>query len=322
MKSAGTVTVGTGMQIAYERYGDEGAPPLFMIHGFGVQLTAWNPDLLAMLVDRGLQLIVFDNRDIGLSTHLDGAGPIDVMDLLSGRSGPPPYLLADMAEDTAGLMDALGFQSAHVLGVSLGGMIAQSLAIDHPARVRSLTSIMSTPAPSVGGATAEAAQALLSPPPATREEARERSLRISAVIGSPDYARDEDWIRTASRTAWDRNNDAVGTTRQLAAVTLSPDRRPGLVSLTVPTLVVHGAADPLIQVDGGRETAAAIPGAELMVLPGMGHDLPRALWARVVDAIAALVHRAEQAVKRDHPETHKYARWGRLLNRGTTGGTQ
>jgi len=312
------------MHIAYERYGDDGDPPLLMVSGFGVQLTAWNPDLVSMLVDRGLQLIVFDNRDVGLSTHLDELGPIDAMALMAGQV-IAPYLLSDMADDAAGLLDALGFASAHILGVSLGGMIAQSLAIEHPSRVRSLTSIMSTPAFGVGAGTPTAAQALLSPPARTREDAVTRSLGIAAVIGSTAYERDEAWIREAVGIAWGRNNDPGGTTRQLAAVVLSPDRRPGLAEVSLPALVVHGELDPLIQVEGGRETAAAIPEAELMVLPGMGHDIPRALWETVVDAVVALVHRAEgtaQPAERSHPETNKHARWGRLLNRESNGGTE
>lgn len=318
--TARTVDVGTGMRIAYERHGDEQDPPLLMVHGFGVQLTGWNPDLLRMLVDRGLQVIVFDNRDVGLSTHLDAAGPIDAMALMTGRVTSAPYLLSDMADDAAGLLDALGFASAHVLGVSLGGMIAQSLAIGHPVRVRSLTSIMSTPSAGVGSATPAAGQALLAPPATTREGAVQRSLGIAAVIGSPAYTRDEDWIRASVGMAWDRSNDPVGVGRQLAAIRLSPDRRPALGGLDVPALVVHGEADPLIQVGGGLATAAAIPGAELMVLPGMGHDIPRALWETVVDAVVALARRAEpgqpeqQPAENGHPETHRHARWGRLLD--------
>jgi len=324
MKPDQTVTVGTGMQIAYQRYGDEGDPPLLMVNGFGVQLTAWNPDLLQMLVDRGLQLIVFDNRDVGLSTHLDQAGAVDVMALMSGQA-TAPYLLSDMAADAAGLLESLGFHSAHLLGVSLGGMIAQSLAIEHPDRVRSLTSIMSTPDFGVGAATPEAGEALLSPAATTLQGAVDRSLRLAAVIGSQVYERDEEWIRQAVGLAWDRGNDPIGTGRQLAAVVLSPDRRPGLASVTVPTLVVHGEVDPLIQVDGGRATADAIAGSELLVLPGMAHDIPRALWATVVDAVVALVHRAESArppLRNNHPDTHKHARWGRLSTPQADRGTE
>ncbi|MBA3251994.1 MAG: alpha/beta hydrolase [Geodermatophilaceae bacterium] len=304
-----TVRVATGMEIAYERTGDPQAPSLLMVHGFGVQLTGWNPDLLRMLCDGGVQLIVFDNRDVGLSTQLSEVGPIDPIAVLTGQVAAP-YLLADMAADTAGLIEALELDSTHVLGVSLGGMIAQQLAIDHPERVRSLISMMSTPHMSLSPATPEAAAAMLQPPAATREAALDRSAAIATVTGSKEYERDEAWIRTASALAWDRNNDATGVTRQFAAITLSPDRRAGLAGLQIPSLVVHGEVDPLIGVAGGRATAEAIPGAELLVIPGMGHDLPRAVWREVVDAVLALVHRAERA--RWIPKTHEHARWGRL----------
>lgn len=304
-----TVRVATGMEIAYERTGDPQAPPLLMVHGFGVQLTGWNPDLLQMLCDGGVQLIVFDNRDVGLSTQLSDVGPIDPMAVMTGQVAAP-YLLADMAADTAGLLDALELDSAHLLGVSLGGMIAQQLAIDRPERVRSLTSMMSTPDMSLAATTPEAAAAMLSAPAPNREDALERSVAIATVTGSREYERDEAWIRTASALAWDRNHDANGVTRQFAAITQSPDRRPGLAGLQLPTLVVHGEADPLISVAGGRATAEAIPGAELLAIPGMGHDLPRAVWREVVDAVLALVHRAERT--RTIPKTHEHARWGRL----------
>lgn len=304
-----TVRVGPDIEITYEVLGDPQAPPLVMVHGFGVQLTAWNPDLMRMLTDGGVQLVLFDNRDVGLSTQLSAAGPIDPIAAMTGQVRAP-YLLADMAADTAGLIEGLGFGSAHVLGVSLGGMIAQQLAIDTPDHVRSLISMMSTPHMSLSPATPEATAAMLSPPALTREAALERSVAISAVTGSKRYERDVDWIRTASGLAWDRNHDATGVTRQFAAISQSPDRREGLAEVRVPTLVIHGENDPLIHVDGGRETAAAIPGAELMVIEGMGHDLPRAVWPEVVDAILALVHRAERA--RSIPRTHVHARWGRL----------
>lgn len=303
------------MEIAYERTGDPQAPPLLMVHGFGVQLTGWHPDLLAMLRDGGVQLIVFDNRDVGLSSQLSEVGPIDPLAVMTGRA-TAPYLLSDMAADTAGLIETLDLESAHVLGVSLGGMIAQQLAIDHPECVRSLISMMSTPNMGLAATTPEAAAAMLQPAAATREGALERSVGLAGVTGSKVYARDEDWIRTASARAWDRNSDATGVTRQFAAITLSPDRAPGLAGLRVPALVVHGEDDPLISVAGGRATAATIPGAELLVVPGMAHDLPRPVWPEVVDAVLALVHRAERA--RSIPRTDRHARWGRLAT-GTDG---
>lgn len=328
MTAGRTVRVFTGMDIAYATYGAETDPPLLMIHGFGVQLTGWNPELLRMLTDRGLRLVVFDNRDVGLSTHIDAAGPIDPMAVVLRQLPSVPYLLSDMAADTVGLMDELGLASAHVLGVSLGGMIAQQLAIDHPERVRSLTSMLSTPDIGIAEAQPRAAQALLSPVAATREGAMDRSAAIAAVIGSQVYERDEVWARAASGLAWDRNNDATGVGRQFAAIRYSPDRRPGLAGLRVPSLVIHGEVDPLIPVAGGLATAQAIPGAELIVVPGMAHDIPRAVWTEVVDAVAGLVHRAEafhddgaqqdggaeQDAQRgrSHPATHGHTRWGRL----------
>ncbi|MGI8532869.1 MAG: alpha/beta fold hydrolase [Geodermatophilaceae bacterium] len=315
MTRSRTVTVGSGLEIAYERYGSGNDPVLLMVHGFGVQLTGWNPELLAMLLQRNLQLVVLDNRDVGLSTHLDQVGAIDPMAVVSGAVTEPPYRLSDMAADTVGLLDALDLDSVHLLGVSLGGMVAQQLTIDAPGRVRSLTSMLSTPDMSLGSATPAAAMALLAPPASTREQAMDRSAGIAAVIGSPEMERDEAWSREAAGVAWDRNNDPAGVTRQFAAIRLSPDRRPGLATLDVPALVIHGAADPLIQLDGGVATAQAIPGAQLMVIPGMGHDLPRAVWSQVVDAIAGLVHRVEfgrEPAAVGHPDTHEHARWGRL----------
>ncbi len=307
------------VEIEYEVRGE--GEPLLLVMGIGAQLIFWDDALVDRFVAGGFQVIRFDHRDIGLSTRLDHLPvprPARVMGRsLLGLKIDAPYTLSDMAHDVIGLLDHLGIDRAHVVGMSMGGMVAQHLAIEHPHRVRSLTSIMSTPAYGVGAATPAAGQALLSRPASTREGAVERSLGISTVIGSPAYRRDEDWIREAVGIAWDRSNDPVGATRQLAAVVLSPDRRPALTDLTVPTLVVHGEVDPLIQVDGGRETAAAIPAAELMVLPGMGHDLPRALWVTVVDAVVALVHRAEETgmpPDPSYPKTDRHARWGRLLD--------
>lgn len=290
-----TVSLGTGIDLCYQRYGAPSDPPLLLVAGLGAQLSSWHPDLLQELAGQRLQLIVFDNRDIGRSTHLDAAGPVDAVALMAGRLHTAPYLLADMADDAVGLLDALGIESAHMLGVSMGGMIAQSIAIEHPERVRSLISMLSTPAAGVGAATAEAGQALLAPAARTREEAIERSLQGAVIIGSPGYERDEGWIRDSAGRAWDRDSDRVGVSRQLAAIRLSPDRRPALAQVRVPVLVIHGDADPLVQVDGGRQTAAAVPDAQLLLIPGMGHDLPRAVWPQVVAAVTDLIRQAEGA---------------------------
>jgi len=205
--------------------------------------------------------------------------------LLRGRKTAVPYTLMDMADGTAGLLDALALESAHVVGMSMGGMIAQQLAISHPHRVRSLTSIMSTPSRRVGKARRKAQWVLLLPQPTNQEAAAERALRVYRVIGSPGYPLDERRVADVARRSFARGNNPAGVARQYAAIVVSPDRSPGLRTLTVPTLVLHGADDPLIRVDGGRATAGAVPGARLVVFPGMGHDLPQQLWPQLVGEI-------------------------------------
>src|SRR3954454_6890915 len=287
------------IEIAYESFGDAAAPPVLLVMGLGTQMVGWREDFCRALADRGLRVVRFDNRDSGLSTHLDDAPPPDVMAALGGDHSSASYTLSDMAGDTVALLDGLGIDSAHVVGASMGGMIAQTVAIEHPARVRSLTSIMSTTGhPQVGQATPEALTALLSPPAQSREEAIARTVGIFRVIGSPGYERDEDDLRERTGLAYDRAYDPDGVSRQLVAVLASGDRTDALRSLEVPALVIHGADDPLVEVSGARATAAAIAGAELVVIDGMGHDLPRALWPQVVDRIARLVARAERQVAR------------------------
>jgi pimeloyl-ACP methyl ester carboxylesterase len=281
-----------GIEIAYEALGDRADPPLLMIHGLSRQLIDWRDDLLAALVARGLRVIRFDNRDAGESTHMHEAGSAD---LAAAAAGNAPYRLSDMAADCAGLLDALGIESAHVAGVSLGGMIAQTLAIEHPDRVRSLTSIMSTTgAPGVGEPSPAAREVLVSPPARDVEDAVRLRLESQRVIGSPGFDRDEEWIAENARRAYERAFDPPGVGRQLAAIIASGDRTGGLRELDVPTLVLHGEDDPLIGISGGRATAAAIPGAELVTIPGMGHDLPVGVYDRLVGGIAALVERVER----------------------------
>jgi pimeloyl-ACP methyl ester carboxylesterase len=282
------------IDIAFERFGDPLAPPVLLIMGLGTQMLGWPDGFCATLADRGMHVIRFDNRDIGLSTHMTNAPAPDVGAALTGDSSSASYKLSDMAVDTVGLLDALELLSAHVVGASMGGMIAQTVAIEHPDRVRSLTSIMSsTGDPSVGQATRPAMAALLSPPAASREQAIERTLAIVRVIGSPGFALDEAEIRRRTGLAYDRSNDPVGVARQLVAIAASGDRTAALRGVAAPTLVVHGADDPLVDVSGGRATARAIAGAELVVFDGMGHDLPRALWAELSRRIGELVERAD-----------------------------
>ncbi|GAA1823322.1 alpha/beta fold hydrolase [Microlunatus capsulatus] len=298
MSESGEVPAGTadGIRIVYETFGDPADPPVLLVMGLGAQLLAWREGFCAALVERGLFVVRYDNRDIGLSTHLDGAPRPDFGALLAGDPSSASYTLSDMADDAVRLLDHLGLAAAHVVGASLGGMIAQTLTVDHPERVLSLTSIMSTTGDrSVGRATEAATATLLAPPVSSREEALERSVVSARVLGSPGYPADPDEVRRRAGEGWDRDHDPAGVGRQLAAIYASGDRTARLADVAVPTLVLHGADDPLIDVSGGRATAAAVPGAELVVLDGMGHDLPEALWPQVVDAVDALVRRAGSA---------------------------
>jgi pimeloyl-ACP methyl ester carboxylesterase len=283
-----------GIALAYESFGDPAAPPVLLVMGLGTQMVGWREDFCTLLAARGLRVIRFDNRDVGLSTHLQDAAPADVNAALAGDTSSASYTLSDMAGDTVALLDELGLESAHLVGASMGGMIAQTVALEHPRRVRSLTSIMSSTGDSAAGQPTPAAlSALLSPPAGSREEALERAVEIYGVIGSPDYELDEADVRERTGVAYDRAYDPAGVARQLVAVLASGDRTDALRSLSLPALVIHGAQDPLVDVSGAHATAAAIADAELVVMEGMGHDLPRELWPELVARIGALVERAE-----------------------------
>ncbi|GIH26135.1 alpha/beta hydrolase [Acrocarpospora phusangensis] len=277
-----------GIELEYEVFGT--GRPLLLIMGLGMQMVAWDEEFIDLLVAAGHQVVRFDNRDIGLSTHLDG--PADLMAAMAGDPSAVRYTLEDMAVDTAGLMDTLGWESAHVAGVSMGGMIAQTLAIAAPERVRSLTSIMSTPGLALAPATEAAMGALMSAPARNREEAIERAFEVFRVIGSPGYPSEPDRIARVAGLSYDRCYDPAGSARQLIAIVAAPDRTERLRELSVPTLVMHGDDDPLITPPGGVATADAVPGAKLLTFPGMGHDLPRPLWPEFVAAITELTGRA------------------------------
>lgn len=279
-----------GVSIEYDTIGDTADPAVLLIMGFTAQMTAWDAEFCRMLADRGHLVVRFDNRDCGLSTKSEGEPP-DVMALMMAvLQGTPvteevPYTLSDMARDGLAVLDDLGIGRAHVVGASMGGMIAQQMAIEHPGRVLSLTSIMSTTgAADVGQGTQEAMTALLTPPPTERDAVIERGVELGRVICGPLY--DEDVARQRFAEAYDRCFHPAGAPFQLAAITKTGDRTAALECLDVPTLVIHGKADPLIQPSGGEATAAAVPGARLLMLDQMGHDLPRPLWPEIVGAIA------------------------------------
>jgi pimeloyl-ACP methyl ester carboxylesterase len=282
-----------GIDIRYETVGDPADPALLLVMGLGAQLIDWPREFCEQLAARGLYVILFDNRDAGLSTALDELGVPDIPALLRGDRSAAPYLIADLAADTAALLAELGIERAHVVGVSMGGMIAQQLTIDHPELVASLCSIMSNTGDRVAGrATPEAAAALFRPPVAGRDANLAAMVESARLIGSPAYPLDDDERLRRATVKYERSHRPEGRTRQYAAIVASPDRTPALAKVAVPALVIHGEADPLITVSGGRATAAAIPGAELLVLPGMGHDLPQPLWPRMIDAIMANIARA------------------------------
>jgi pimeloyl-ACP methyl ester carboxylesterase len=282
-----------GIELEYETFGERADPALLLVMGLGGQLISWEEAFCRRLADRGRFVIRYDNRDVGLSTHLDGV-TVDMAGIMAAmaagdRSKLPPvsYLLRDLAADGIGLLDHLGIDRAHIVGMSMGGMIVQTMAIEHPDRVLTMTSIMSnTGDPTVGMPTPEAMATLLTPPPTEREAFLESSVANWKVIGSPRY-HDPDRIRERAAAAYDRAFYPEGVGRQLAAVIASGDRTASLRQLRIPTLVIHGRADTLVQLSGGEATAAAIPGANLLVCNDMGHDLPKPLWPLYVDAITS-----------------------------------
>ncbi len=285
-----------GIRIEYEEFGDRTAPPLLLIMGLGAQMILWHEEFCQQLAARGFRVIRFDNRDVGQSSWLDHLGVPDIMAVMTAALArqpiTSPYLLRDMAADTAGLLDGLHIDKAHVVGASMGGMIAQSVAMDFPARVRTLTSIMSsTGNPDLPQAKPEAMAVLLAPPPTGRAEAIERAVTVFRTIGSPGFPFDEADVRDRAARSFDRGFNPAGVVRQLVAIVASGNRKEALHSVRVPTLVIHGKDDPLVPLPAGEDTATAIPGAELLAIPGMGHDLPRPIWPQVIDAITRLAAR-------------------------------
>jgi pimeloyl-ACP methyl ester carboxylesterase len=289
-----------GIEIEYRTYGETSARPLLLLRGLGTQLIQWEPEFCQRLADAGHYLVIFDNRDVGLSTHFESAGVPKLAELMqavqSGADPGAPYGIEDMADDTIGLMDALELKDAHVAGISMGGMIAQVTAFRHPARVRSLISIMSsTGNPDLPPAKPEAMAVLVTPPPPEREAYIEHSVKVQRTIGSPGFEFDEAGVREMAGRVYDRAFDPGGVARQMAAVVASGNRKAALASIRAPTLVIHGTDDPLIPLPGGHDTAEAIPGAGILEIPGMGHDVPRGAWDALVDAIADHTGKADRS---------------------------
>jgi pimeloyl-ACP methyl ester carboxylesterase len=285
-----------GIELCYQEMGDPEGEPLLLVMGLATQMIAWDEEFCGMLAERGFRVVRFDNRDIGRSSRISSAGVPNLLDMTIGRSATAPYLLRDMATDVVGLMDHLGIESAHLVGASMGGMIVQSVAIEHQQRVRSMVSIMSTTGSRrVGHPSYRTFGLLLGKPPRDREAAIERAVKTFKTIGSPGYPFEEERIREIAGRSFDRGHSSAGIARQLHAITASGDRTAGLRELEVPALVIHGKNDVLVNPSGGRATAKAIPGARLKMIDGMGHDLPRALWPTFVEEITANAARAPQA---------------------------
>ncbi|HEY3471005.1 MAG TPA: alpha/beta hydrolase [Amycolatopsis sp.] len=284
-----------GLELEYDTFGEPADPPLVLVMGLGAQMITWEDDFCELLAGRGFFVVRYDNRDVGLSTWLDHLPAPDLAALAAGDLTTAPYTLSDMADDAVGLFDALGIDRAHMVGASMGGMIVQQLAIDHPDRLLSVTSIMSTTGdPAVGQAEPWALALLTRPPASTREQALADSVEGYRRLGSPGYPDDEAFLLAKATVHYDRARHPIGTLRHAAAVVASGDRTAGLRSVRLPALVIHGDADPLINVSGGKATAEAIPGAELLVVPGMGHNLPRAVWPEIAAAVARVASVAGQ----------------------------
>jgi pimeloyl-ACP methyl ester carboxylesterase len=290
-------TVADGVRLCYQTFGDPAADPLLLVMGLGGPMTWWSPELCRMLADHGFYVIRYDNRDTGRSSRMRGR--VTRAMLVRSFAGPasrrprPPYTLDDMAGDAFGLLDHLGLDTAHVVGVSMGGMIVQTMALLHPERVRSLTSIMSTTGRrTVGWQDPRLLPRLLERRATTREDYIASSARFWDVIGSPGYPDVRESELERAGETWDRGISASGVLRQMVAIVQQPDRTARLRELDVPALVVHGLADKMVHVSGGRATAAAIPGAELVLIAGMGHDLPAALNETFVESIRRVADRA------------------------------
>jgi len=279
-----------GIEIEFETFGDSAADPILLVMGLGGQLIHWHVTFCEQLAAKGYLVIRYDNRDVGLSTWFDDAGTPELLPLMkAARAGEPidvPYTLADMANDGMALLSALSIERAHVCGISMGGMIVQRMSLDHPERVKTMISIMSsTGNPDLPPAAPEVMAKLLAPPPQNLEESIDRAITMSALVGSPAYPATPTELKETAELAFKRAFHPEGATRHLAAITADGSRVDGLRALEIPSLVIHGRNDALVPFTSGVDTAATIPGAKSLWIDGMGHDLPRALWEPVIGAI-------------------------------------
>ena len=286
---------GNGVELEYETVGDPAGRPLLLVQGLGAQLISVEDGLCQELASRGFLVVRYDNRDVGLSTWFDDARPVNLAAIWGGDHRSLAYTLEDMADDAVAVLDAAGVASAHVAGISLGGMIAQLLATRHLARVRSLASIMSTTGDrAVGQPTGEAASIMVGPMPGDREGFIEQAVvNAKAISSGTAYPFDAEAVRQGAARGYDRAYHPRGTGRQFAAILAAGDRTGALAQVRVPTLVIHGTEDQVIGVSGGQATATAIPGARLLVVPGLGHELPPGFWPTLADALVGNADRAD-----------------------------
>jgi pimeloyl-ACP methyl ester carboxylesterase len=297
-RTAPALARANGIDLCYDTFGDAQTPPLVLIMGQAAQMIAWDDEFCAALASRGYWVIRFDNRDIGLSTRLESLGVPNVPQLLQAHfSGQPvsaPYDLSDMARDVVGLLDALGIDAAHVVGASMGGAIAQTLAIEHRQRLRSLTSIMATSGdPSLPPPTPEALQLLMTPTPTDQAGYYQRYVQTWKVLRGPGFPLDEARDLERAAQAFTRGLYPAGVARQMVAILASGSRKAALAQVRVPTLVIHGDADPLVPPACGIDVADTVPGAQRLIIEGMGHALPITLWPRIVEAIAVHAGRVQ-----------------------------
>jgi pimeloyl-ACP methyl ester carboxylesterase len=284
----------TGVDICFQTFGDRDGEPLLLVMGLGGPMTWWDPDFCQLLADRGFFVIRYDNRDTGRSSRVSGRiNRRKIVASFAGMKAKTPYSMQDLADDGFALLDHLDLDAAHVVGISMGGMIAQTMALSQPKRVLSMTSIMSTTGRrTVGWQDPRLLPMLIARRGSSREEYVETSARLWRLIGSPHYPDTTESIRERAGETWDRGMSRAGVARQMGAILTQPDRSRSLRSLRVPTLVIHGTHDKMVHVSGGRATSQAVPGSELLLIPGMGHDVPRDLHETFVDAIRRVADRA------------------------------